>query len=192
MIDFTPIIEQKINWTRFAKQFSKQDLIEQTNWLTDHILDLIADANDEDVTFTPTDPEAHDPYAIESADEDLSWNLGHVIVHLTASNEESAFLAAEVARGVEVTYRRSRWEVPWETITTIQQCRERLEESRRMLLASLDMWPEDAHTDNFYKSPKGLKITPAVRFLLGQNHAVSHLGQIKEILQQAGQAKEAV
>lgn len=192
MIDFTPIIEQKINWTRFAKQFTKQDLIEQTDWLYDHILELIAYATDKDVVFTPTDPDAHDPYAIDAADENLSWNLGHVIVHLTASNEESAFLAAELSRGVEVSYRRSRWEVPWETVTTIKQCRQRLEESRRMLLASLEMWPEDAHLENYYKSPKGLKITPTVRFLLGQNHAVEHLGQIEEILQQAQQAKEAV
>ncbi len=192
MIDFTPIIEQKINWTRFAKPFTKQDLIEQTNWLYDHILNLIVDAADEDVIFTPTDPEAHDPYAIDAADEHISWNLGHVIVHLTASNEESAFLATELARGVTFSYRRSRWEVPWETVTTIEQCRQRLEESRRMLLASLEMWPENAHLENYYKSPKGLKITPTVRFLLGQNHAVEHLGQIEEILQQAWQAKEAV
>lgn len=185
MIDFTPIHEKQINWTRFSMQFSKQDLIDQTNEMTDHLLSLTADATDADVVFTPFDPEAHDPYAEDLEVEDIAWNLGHVIVHLTASNEESAFLAAELARGVQIEPHRSRWEVDWETVTTIEQCRHRLEESRRMLLGSLAMWPDDAHTENFYKTEKGLKITPAVRFLLGQNHTVSHLEQIKEIMRQA-------
>lgn len=185
MINFSPILEQKMNWTRFAAQFSKQDLIDQTNLLTDHILGLIIEATDADVIFDPEDPEAFDPYTDNPDEQNIGWNLGHIIVHITASNEESAFLAAELARGVELEYRRSRWEVPWETITTITQCRHRLEESRRMLLASLEMWPDTPHLDNFYKSPKGLKITPMVRFLLGQNHAASHLAQIEDVIQQA-------
>ena len=187
MIDFSPVAKQKMNWTRFAAQFSKQDLIAQTNQLTDHILDLIEEATDADVVFDPDDPEAYDPYAENSDEEAIGWNLGHIIVHLTASNEESAFLAAELARGVEVEYRRSRWEVPWETVTTIEQCRHRLEESRRMLLASLEMWPDSPELNNFYKTPKGFSITAQVRFLLGQNHADSHLEQIKDELNQAKQ-----
>ncbi len=187
MIDFTPITERKMNWTRFASQFTKDDLIEQTNTLTDTILEQITEANDADVVFDPEDPQAYDPYAESSEEETIGWTLGHIIVHLTASNEESAFLAAELARGVEIDFRRSRWEVPWETITTIEQCRQRLEESRRMLLASLEMWPNSPHLDNYYNSPMGLKITPVVRFLLGQNHAVSHLEQIEEVLKQAKQ-----
>jgi hypothetical protein len=150
---------------------------------------LIADATDEDVVFTPVDPEAYDPYAENPEEENLGWNLAHVIAHITASNEESAFLAAELARGVHLDFRRSRWEVDWESITTIAQVRHRLEESRRFLLASLEMWPDEAHTENYYKTEKGLKITPMVRFLLGQNHAMQHLEQIKGILQQARKAQ---
>lgn len=187
MIDFTPITEKKINWTRFAAQFTRQDLIKQTNQLTDHILKLIAEATDADVVFDPHDPEAYDPYAETAEEEYIGWTVGHIIVHLTASNEESAFLAAELARGVEIEYRRSRWEVPWETITTIEQCRHRLEESRRMLLASLEMWPDTPDLENFYKTPQGLKVTALVRFLLGQNHAASHLEQIQDVLRQAKQ-----
>lgn len=48
-------------------------------------------------------------------DVHLAWNLGHVIVHTMASAEESAALAAELARGVEY-HGRSRYEVPWETV----------------------------------------------------------------------------
>jgi len=185
MIDFSPIVEQKMNWTRFSAQFSKQDLTDQTNQLTDYILELIAVATDADVAFDPDDPDAYDPYAENPDELRIGWNLGHIIAHLTASNEESAFLAAELARGVEIEYRRSRWEVSWQEVTTIEQCRQRLEESRRMLLASLEMWPDTPHLNNYYITPKGLKITPMVRFLLGQNHAASHLDQIAEVLRQA-------
>ena len=51
------------------------------------------------------------------------------------------------------------------------------------------MWPDEAHTGNFYRTDRGLKITPMARFLLGQNHAMQHLGQIMEILRQAKAAK---
>jgi hypothetical protein len=190
MIDFTPIIERKINWTRFAAQFDKQDLYDQAIWMFNTIENLIADATDEDVVFTPTDPDAYDDYAETPEEVEMSWNLGHVIVHLTASAEESAFLAAELARGVKMDFRRSRFETPWQTVTTIQQCRARLAESRRMVMASLDIWPDNPHLENFYKTSKGLKVTPLVRFLFGQEHAASHLDQIKDILNQSQTARE--
>jgi hypothetical protein len=185
MIDFSPITDKKTNWTRFAAQFSKEDLVCQTEWLTNQILDLIADATDEDVVFEPIDPEAHDPYAENPDEVNMGWSLGHIIAHITASNEESAFLAAELARGVPMEFRRSRYEIPWEDITTIEQVRHRLLESQRMLCSSLEMWPDAPHMDNYYKTDRGLKITPLVRFLLGQNHAASHIDQIKDVLEQS-------
>ena len=185
MIDFSPIAEKKINWARFASQFTRQDLIDQTNQLTDHILDLMADASDADVVFEPHDPEAYDPYAETAEEEHIGWTLGHIIVHLTASNEEAAFLAAELARGVEIEFRRSRREVHWETVTTIEQCRQRLEESRRMLLASLEMWPDTPDLENHYKTPQGLRVNSLVKFLLGLNHANNHLDQISDVLRQS-------
>lgn len=185
MIDFSPITDKKTNWTRFAALYTKDDLACQVEWLTDTILEMLAGATDDDVVFEPVDPEAHDPYAEDPDEEKIGWTLGHIIVHLTASNEESAFLAAELARGVEVEPRRSRYEVHWTTITTIQQVRQRLLESQRMLCSSLEMWPDEPHIDNYYKTERGLKITPLVRFLLGQNHAVSHLGQIQDVLNQS-------
>jgi hypothetical protein len=185
MIDFTPIREKNVTWSEFATKFTKQDLIDQTNSLIDKILELISSCTDADVVFVPDDPDAEDPLAENPEDVNLSWNLGHVIVHLNASAEESAFLAAELARGVEVESRRSRWEVPWETVTTIEQCRGYLKESRRMLLASLEMWPDEPHLENYYETKSGIKVTPILRFLFGQSHADSHLGQIEEIVNQA-------
>jgi len=115
----------------------------------------------------------------------LAWNLGHVIVHITASSEEAAFIASELARGVEVEPRRSRWEVPWEEVKTIEQCRRYLEQSQRMLLASLEMWPDEPHLENYYESNMGTKVTPVLRFIYGQSHADGHLGQVEDIVKQA-------
>lgn len=185
MIDFTPIREKETTWEAFVNKFSKQDLVKQTHAMTDKLLELIKNCTDDDVTFTPSDPEAHDPFAENPEDEDLAWNLGHVIVHITASSEEAAFLAAELARGVEIEPRRSRWEVPWEEVKTIKQCRRYIEQSQRMLLASLEMWPDEPHLENYYESSRGTKVTPVLRFLYGQSHADEHLGQIEDIVKQA-------
>ena len=57
-------------------------------------------------------------------------------------------------------------------------------------MASLEIWPDDPHQENYYKTSKGLKVTPLVRFLLGQEHAVSHLDHIKDILNQSQTARE--
>lgn len=185
MIDFTPIRNKDTTWEEFTADHTKEDLVKQANQMTDKILKLVADCSDGDVVFHPTDPDAHDPFAEDPDDVSLAWNLGHIIVHITASSEEAAFLAAELARGVEVKPRRSRWEVPWETVTTIEQCRHRLEESRRMLLASLEIWPDEPHLENYYKASSKKKITPVIRFLYGQSHADSHLEQIVDIIRQA-------
>jgi hypothetical protein len=141
------------------------------------------------VAFTPSDPLANDPFASDSAAVNLPWTLGHVIVHTTASAEESAALAAELARGVKF-HGRSRSEAPWEGVQTIEQCRRRLEESRRMRLASLDMWPDPPYLDNTYKySESGEPINALNRFVRGLQHDDSHLGQIDKIVKQARAAR---
>lgn len=189
MIDFTQVREKEISWQQFTESISKEDLVNQTNQQTEKMLEIITGCTDADVTFQPVDPDAHDPYAESENEDNLAWTLGHVIVHLTASSEESAFLAAELARGVELEARRSRFEVPWQEITKIEECRQRLEESRRMLLASLDIWPDDPALENSYQPRKGFSVTPIIRFLLGQSHADSHLAQIAEIVRQAKEAR---
>ena len=148
-------------------------------------MNLIHECTDADVQFVPDDPEAHDPFAEEEKDVDLAWTLGHVIVHLNASCEESAALASELARGVEF-HGRSRSEIPWESVTTIDECRQRLEESRRICLASLNMWPDNPHLENFYQSrPESPRINAVGRYVYGLSHADSHLMQIQEIVRQA-------
>jgi hypothetical protein len=184
MLDFTPVRNKELSMSRLVAGLTPDDLQRLTNEMVDTMLDLIQDCVDADVTFVPEDPEAYDPYAADETDVHLAWTLGHVIVHTTASAEESAALAAELARGVEF-HGRSRSEVPWQTVTTIAQCRQRLEESRRMLLASLDMWPDRPDLDNTCESFGGEPINAIARFVWGLKHADDHLGQIAKIVRQA-------
>ncbi len=185
MLKFQAVRDKEITFDELIADLTKDDLARLTNEMFDTILELIRDCADVDVVFVPVDPDAHDPFAEDEEDIDLAWTLGHVIVHVNASSEESAVLAAELARGVEY-HGRSRSEVPWPFVITIDECRQRIEESRRICLASLDMWPDDPHLDNFYQSrPKSPQLNAMGRFVYGLSHADSHLQQIQEIVRQA-------
>jgi len=189
MLDFTSLRNKQTTYGQMAANLTPDDLRNLTNELVDVMLDLIAGCIDADVSFVPDDPDASDTYAANESDANLPWTLGHVIVHTTASAEESAALAAELARGVKF-HGRSRSEVPWQTVTMIGQCRERLEESRRMRLASLDMWPGWPNLTNTYRYREGDEPINAVnRFIRGLAHDDSHLEQIKKIVRQAKAAR---
>jgi hypothetical protein len=80
----------------------------------------------------------------------------------------------------------SRWST-WQTVTTVSQLRQRLEESRRMRHAFLNTWPDNphfevTHTPNFPNAPAR---NAAVQFISGLRHEDSHLKQIEDILSQA-------
>ncbi len=184
-LDFTPVRERRLTLTELTADLTPADLRDLTNSMIDAMLDAIADCRDEHVTFLPDDPHAYDPHAANPNDIYTPWTLGHVIVHTTASAEEAAFLAAELARGVP-NHGRSRYEVPWQTITTIAQCRQRLEASRRMRLASLDLWPDPPHLEVTHTPfPFGSPLNAIAYFVLGLWHDDEHLGQIREIVRQA-------
>ena len=188
MLDFQAMREKRMTLAELATGLTSDDLANLTNEMVDTMLGLIVDCIDADVTFVPQDPEADDPHAATEQEIKMAWTLGHVIVHTTASAEESAFLAAEMARGVQM-HGRSRYETPWPTVTTLDQCRRRLEESRRMRLASLDLWPDEPHLDSRYEAwPTGPQVNAIGRFVLGLAHDDSHIGQIAEIVRQARSA----
>jgi hypothetical protein len=188
MLDFDSVREGKVTYSELVAGLTHDDLRDLTNEMIDGFIDQISECIDADVTFEPVDPEADDPWAVEG-EEDMAWILGHVIVHTTASAEEAAALAAELARGVEF-HGRSRYETPWRTVTTTAQCRQRLEESRRMRLASLDMWPDEPHLDNTYIPWEGAPPANAVaRFIMGLKHADDHVGQVADIVRQAKAAR---
>ena len=162
---------------------TKADLYHLTDEMIDTMQEIIADAIDADVTFVPDDPEANDTFG-KPEEAELSWTLGHVVVHATASSEEAAALALTLARGLLVEG-RSRYEVYWETITTAAQCHQRLEESRRMRKAMLDAWPEEPHLDVTYAPyPRVGEINAIGRFIFGLYHDDAHLGQLREIMRQ--------
>jgi hypothetical protein len=185
MLDFSQVRNKKMTYKQLVVGLTQADLRHLTNEMIDEQLRLISGCDDRDVVFVPQDPQANDPYAGTEAEVNLAWTLGHVIVHVTASSEESTFLAAELARGVPHREGRSRFEVPWDTVTTILACRQRLEESRRVRIASLDVWPDEPHLDNVYTSRYASYINPVVRFVFGLMHDDSHLDQITEIVRQA-------
>lgn len=193
MLNFSPVYNKEISFAEFAAalQVTPQELAALTNEMVDAMLALISDCSDADVIFVPDDPNKHDPYATHKEDADLAWTLGHVIVHTTASSEESAALAAEMARGV-ANHGRSRYETAWETVRTIAACRQRLEESRRIRLASLQMWPDLPDLQlNYTAWPGGPQINAIGRFVLGLMHDDDHLGQIREIVSQAHSGRSA-
>ncbi len=190
MLDFDALRSGQITLAEMVADLTVADLHGLTNEMIDRMLAMIVDCTDDHVTFQPQDPDANDPYASDPEEVNMSWTLGHLIVHTTASAEESAFLAAEMARGVE-NHGRSRSEVPWQTVTTIAQCRARLEESRRMRLASLDLWPDQPYLDLTYQSrPSAPALNAVSRFILGLRHDHDHLGQIADVVAQATQGSE--
>jgi len=189
MLDFKAVRDKKITLAELVAGLTRDDLRALTNEMVDAMQGLIAGCVDADVAFDPVDPAAHDRFAAKEEEVKLAWNLGHVIVHTTASAEESAALAAELARGVEL-HGRSRYETPWQTVATIAQCRQRLEESRRMRLMSLATWPDKPHLGNVCEPWPGAPQVNAIgRFVLGLMHDDDHVGHIAEIVRQAQAAR---
>jgi hypothetical protein len=185
MLDFQPVREKQVSLQDLVRGLNKNDLRRELDAMYAEVERLIADCTDAEVTFIPTDNQADDPYAVDG-EENLAWTLAHVIVHITASMEESASIASELARGVEF-HGRSRYEVPWRTVTGIGQCQARMKESHRMCLASLELWPEPPHVENTYtpQFPGALPHTCISRFASGLQHTSDHLGQITAIILQA-------
>jgi len=185
LIDFGPVFRREASIQDLAADLTAEDLRALTNQMCDLQLAALEEATDADVVMVPDDPDAKDTFASRPEDVGLSWTLGHVVVHTTASAEESAALALVLARGLPVEG-RSRHEVPWEEARTVQFLRGRIEESRRMRLAMLEAWPDQAHLDNFYAPYEGRPPMNALgRFLSGLAHDQSHLEQMDKIMGQA-------
>jgi DinB superfamily len=190
LLDFTSVKNKTMAFSDLARDLTKTDLRNLTNEMIDTMLSIVADATDEDVVFVPQDPNADDPFGIPE-EKDLAWTLGHVAVHTTASSEESAALALTLARGL-VPDGRSRYEVPWREVKTIDQVRHRFEESRRMRLAMLYAWPDEPHLEVTYApSPRFGSYNAISRFIMGLYHDNDHLGQLREIMRQAREARSS-
>lgn len=187
IIDFSQVRTQTLRLADIQHLYTHADLIAATNEMIDTMRDLIKDAKDAYVTFVPFDPDAYDPNAADPHDMYIAWTLGHVIAHTTASGEETASIGASLARGVQADW-RDRYEVPWQTLTTVDQVVHRLEESRRMRLALLNSWPDEPHLE-VLRATKSQGDLNAIGYTLrGLKHDADHVGQIAEIMRQAREA----
>jgi hypothetical protein len=192
MIDFGPLRRKEASLQDLAAGLTHDDLGELTREMCAAQLDAIDGATDEDVVMVPADPDAKDTFASRPEDVGLSWTLGHVVVHTTASSEESAALALTLARGLPVDG-RSRHEVPWQQAQTVEFIRHRIEESLRMRLAMLAAWPDAPDLENFYAPYEGRPPMNAMgRFIGGLAHDDSHLEQMRKIMSEARQVSRQV
>ncbi len=188
MLDFAPFRSGNVTVADMGRDLKKEDLRKLTNEMIDEMRSITANSTDADVVLVPVDPQAKDTFG-KAEDVDLAWTLGHVIVHATASSEESAALSSTLARGIAVEG-RSRAEVPWETMHTAAQVGQRLEESRRMQNAFLDAWPDEPNVELTYiPFPQAGPINAVGRLIFGLLHADSHLEQLREIMRQARAAR---
>jgi len=193
MLDFEALREKRTTLEQLVEGLVPADLHRLTDEMVDEMLGILEGAVDADVTFLPDDPDAYDRFASDPSEEKIAWTLGHVVVHTTASAEESAALAATLARGIEIK-ERSRAEVPWQEVTSVAQLRDRLEESRRIRHAFLNAWPDCPHYELLYHPPypPGANPMNAIgRFVLGLNHDFPHLSQMREDLRQSRAARGA-
>lgn len=174
MLDFVAVRRNERTFNDLAAGLTRTELRALSNATIDAMLALLDGCGDGDVTFEASDPAA-----------EQGWTAGHVITHATATAEEHIFVAAALARGAPFEG-RSRYETPWEAMRTVADCRRRLEESRRMRLASLDMWPDDPHLDLTIDLPwLGYAVNAPARFIMSLNHDDIHLPQLAEVLRQA-------
>lgn len=190
MLDFASVRNKTKTLKEITDGLTVDDLHILTDEMVDIQLEMLKGLDDKDVTFVPVDPQANDTFAATAEEKYIAWTLGHVIVHTTASSEESAALAANLARGVEVKG-RSRSEVAWQSVNRIAQLRQRLEESRRMRHAFLHAWPDTPYLDFTYTPdyPGAQPLNAVRRFVSGLSHDSSHLDQLREIIRQARAAR---
>lgn len=179
--DYRRILAGEVPIAEATQGVSPADLPRLTDEVYDAVAAIIEDVDDATVVFVPDDPAADDPPGV-------GWTVGHVVVHLTAGLEEAGALGSALARGAGITG-RSRHETPWETVTTAEQVRDRLAESRRMTQAFLATWPNRPDlTATDTPVPRFGPLNAVGRHLLGVAHAHAHLDQLREIRRQASDA----
>jgi hypothetical protein len=194
-IDFSPLDRGEKKLAEIAASLTIADLRTATNQSIDRLHAYLDDLTDTDVTFDPSDPLADDPYA-KPGEEHIGWSLAHLVVHVTASSEETASIAAILARGIPFEG-RLRYETPWETVRTLAHCQQRLNESRRIRLASLDAFPDKPFLDVYRGvSERFLKrfgpMNAIASFLFGLHHEVGHYPQFAEVRSQALAARQGI
>jgi hypothetical protein len=174
-LDFEAIKSRQKSMPEQVSSVLQGDLPGLAQELYDRLDALSTGVTVEQVTFVALDP---------AQDSEPGWNLAHIILHITATAEEGMALGSTLARGVEVTG-RSRHEPDWETVTTAEQVAQRLAESRRMVFAFLDTWPDAPYLENTYQHNFFGPMNAISHATLGLYHGQSMLPQVEEIVRQA-------
>ncbi|CAN5453462.1 DinB family protein [soil metagenome] len=182
LIDFTLIDNNEIKMLEFSEKFAVADLEVATKESIEIIHDLIKDLNDEQVVFIAKDAAA--------GDED-GWNIAHLVMHATATAEEAAAVSSVLARGILYPFEpRLRYETDWQTVTTAEQCLQRVKESARIRLGYLSAWPDTPQLNIYRGLPEPMierfgQLNATASYLLGLWHEQRHFDQLREIVRQA-------
>ena len=188
-IDYTQLQKDDVKWYELAEGLTFDDLRDEVNRLYDETHAILKDRTDAEITFEPHDPEASDEHAVEG-EENIGWTLGHLVAHVTATNEENALLTSLLGRGIQPS-ERLRTETPWREVDTTEKALQRLEESRRIVLAYLDAVPDEADLDTLrhFESERAReyfgKINAPAATVLGLSHHNEHIAQMEDAAQQA-------
>ncbi len=178
VLDMEAFRSGKASYADLVRDITHADLYRLTDEYFDTVESIVVDVTDMGVTFVPYDAELKDP-------NEEAYTLGHVIVHLTATLEESVSIASVLARGIAFDG-RLRYETPWQTIHTAQQVHARLRESRRMCHAYLDAWPDAPHLDvTITRIPSFGPMNAIGMDVLGIMHGEAHVEQLREIMHQS-------
>ncbi len=190
LIDFSAVDIHEKTMLQFGNDITVATMRAATNESIDTLLKIVSGLTDEQSTFLPLDPEADDPHA-KPGEEKIGWSIAHLVVHVTSSSEEWATYSGILARGIAYPAEpRLRYETEWTTVKTTAHCIQRLEESRRLRLACLDMWPDQPNREILRElSPRFTErfgqLNAAACFLFGLKHELGHYAQFREVVRQA-------
>jgi hypothetical protein len=192
-VDYTPFIEGDVKWAELAAPYSFDDLRAEYNRLYDEMRQILESTTDKAVAYIPHDPDANDTFAANEEDLHVGWSVGHLVAHVTASNEESVLFTSLLARGI-AQEGRIRVETPWEEVDTVAKAVQRIEESRRIVMAYFDAMPDEPRLDvlRVYGNEKAAAyfgdINAKGSAMLGLTHNNEHMAQISKTKKQAEEA----
>jgi hypothetical protein len=195
MIDFKPLEQDEVKAIHIVEQqgITFDDLRAEVNRQYDTVAEILNQATDADIIFEPHDPDADDRFADSEDERYIGWTLGHQVAHITASNEEGAAFASLLARGIPMGG-RIRVETPWEQVDTVEKAQQRLEESRRIILAYLSAIPDEPDLETLREIGSeraqaffGPLNAPA-SMVSSLSHHVGHMEQLQRTLDEAQSA----
>lgn len=181
----------------FSNRYTIDDVRTTISENYDKLQTLVESLSNEQVLYEPFDDEANDPYATQTEDRTIGWSIAHLVLHVTASLEESSAVSSLLARNVSPEPgTRFRFEPKWRIISDKAEVLHRLAESRRMCLAYLDTWPDVPYLDNLRQYPEGSPLakaeTNAIGSMLGGlRHWHNHTDQFNRVAEQARTATTA-